>query len=72
MKLPEFGVSSSGQLGKPAGAGYRAELVLCKKFVEMHDLEQVVFGKGTACWFLLPADGPMRRMAENGRTRRYP
>jgi signal transduction histidine kinase len=52
--------SSSSRRAQGTGLG----LALCKKFVEMHGGTigaDSVFGKGTALWFLLPADGPMRR-----------
>jgi signal transduction histidine kinase len=52
--------SSSSRRAQGTGLG----LALCKKFVEMHGGTigaDSVFGKGTAFWFLLPADGPVRR-----------
>ena len=52
--------SSSSRRAQGTGLG----LALCKKFVDMHGGTigaDSVFGKGTAFWFLLPADGPMRR-----------
>jgi signal transduction histidine kinase len=52
--------SSSSRRAQGTGLG----LALCKKFVEMHGGTigaDSVYGKGTAFWFLLPADGPMRR-----------
>jgi signal transduction histidine kinase len=54
--------SSSSRRAQGTGLG----LALCKKFVEMHGGTigaDSVFGKGTALWFLLPADGPLRRVA---------
>jgi signal transduction histidine kinase len=54
--------SSSSRRAQGTGLG----LALCKKFVEMHGGTigaDSVYGKGTACWFLLPVDGPMRRTA---------
>jgi signal transduction histidine kinase len=53
--------SSSSRRAQGTGLG----LALCKKFVEMHGGTigaDSVFGKGTAFWFLLPADGPVRRV----------
>jgi signal transduction histidine kinase len=53
--------SSSSRRTQGTGLG----LALCKKFVEMHGGSigaDSVYGKGTAFWFLLPADGPMRRV----------
>jgi signal transduction histidine kinase len=52
--------SSSSRRAQGTGLG----LALCKKFVEMHGGTigaDSVFGKGAAFWFLLPADGPIRR-----------
>jgi signal transduction histidine kinase len=52
--------SSASRRAQGTGLG----LALCKKFVEMHGGTigaDSVYGKGTAFWFLLPADGPMRR-----------
>ncbi|HEU4681266.1 MAG TPA: GAF domain-containing sensor histidine kinase [Gemmatimonadales bacterium] len=52
--------SSSSRRAQGTGLG----LALCKKFVEMHGGTigaDSVYGKGTAVWFLLPAEGPMRR-----------
>jgi signal transduction histidine kinase len=54
--------SSSSRRAQGTGLG----LALCKKFVEMHGGTigaDSVFGKGAAFWFLLPAEGPMRRAA---------
>jgi signal transduction histidine kinase len=53
--------SSSSRRAQGTGLG----LALCKKFVEMHGGTigaDSVYGKGTAFWFLLPAEGPMRRV----------
>jgi signal transduction histidine kinase len=53
--------SSSSRRAQGTGLG----LALCKKFVEMHGGTigaDSVYGKGTAFWFLLPADGPLRRI----------
>jgi len=53
--------SSASRRAQGTGLG----LALCKKFVEMHGGTigaDSVLGKGTAFWFLLPADGPIRRM----------
>jgi signal transduction histidine kinase len=39
-------------------------LALCKKFVEMHGGTigaDSIFGTGAAFWFILPAEGPVRR-----------
>ena len=52
--------SSASRRAQGSGLG----LALCKKFVEMHGGTigaDSVYGKGTALWFLLPAEGPMRR-----------
>jgi signal transduction histidine kinase len=54
--------SSASRRAQGTGLG----LALCKKFVEMHGGTigaDSVYGKGTALWFLLPADGPVRRSA---------
>ncbi len=54
--------SSASRRAQGTGLG----LALSKKFVEMHGGTigaDSVYGKGTALWFLLPADGPMRRSA---------
>jgi signal transduction histidine kinase len=54
--------SSSSRRAQGTGLG----LALCKKFVEMHGGTigaDSVFGKGAAFWFLLPAEGPVRRPA---------
>jgi signal transduction histidine kinase len=52
--------SSSSRRAQGTGLG----LALCKKFVEMHGGTigaDSVYGKGAAFWFLLPAEGPVRR-----------
>ena len=52
--------SSASRRAQGSGLG----LALCKKFVEMHGGTigaDSVYGKGAAFWFLLPAEGPMRR-----------
>ena len=52
--------SSASRRAQGTGLG----LALCKKFVEMHGGTigaDSVFGKGAAFWFLLPAEGPVRR-----------
>ena len=52
--------SSSSRRAQGTGLG----LALCKKFVEMHGGTigaDSVYGKGAAFWFLLPADGPIRK-----------
>ena len=54
--------SSASRRAQGTGLG----LALCKKFVEMHGGTigaDSVYGKGTALWFLLPVDGPVRRSA---------
>jgi signal transduction histidine kinase len=54
--------SSSSRRAQGSGLG----LALCKKFVEMHGGTigaDSVYGKGTAMWFLLPAEGPVRRLS---------
>ena len=58
----EFSQVDSSPSRRAQGTGLG--LALCKKFVEMHGGTigaDSVFGKGTAFWFLLPAEGPMRR-----------
>jgi signal transduction histidine kinase len=53
--------SSASRRAQGSGLG----LALCKKFVELHGGTigaDSVYGKGTAIWFLLPAEGPMRRV----------
>jgi signal transduction histidine kinase len=55
--------SSASRRAQGTGLG----LALCKKFVEMHGGTigaDSVFGKGAAFWFLLPAEGPVRRTAK--------
>ena len=55
--------SSASRRAQGSGLG----LALCKKFVEMHGGTigaDSVYGKGTAFWFLLPAEGPIRRTAQ--------
>jgi signal transduction histidine kinase len=52
--------SSSSRQAQGTGLG----LALCKKFVELHGGTigaDSVLGKGTAVWFLLPVDGPIRK-----------
>jgi signal transduction histidine kinase len=52
--------SSASRRAQGTGLG----LALCKKFVEMHGGTigaDSVYGKGAAFWFLLPAEGPLRR-----------
>jgi signal transduction histidine kinase len=52
--------SSSSRRAQGTGLG----LALCKKFVELHGGTigaDSVYGRGAAFWFLLPADGPVRR-----------
>jgi signal transduction histidine kinase len=54
--------SSASRRAQGTGLG----LALCKKFVEMHGGTigaDSVYGKGAAFWFLLPAEGPLRRTA---------
>jgi signal transduction histidine kinase len=54
--------SSASRRAQGTGLG----LALCKKFVEMHGGTigaDSVYGKGAAFWFLLPAEGPLRRSA---------
>jgi signal transduction histidine kinase len=54
--------SSSSRRAQGTGLG----LALCKKFVEMHGGTigaDSIYGRGAAFWFLLPADGPLRRSA---------
>jgi signal transduction histidine kinase len=53
--------SSSSRRAQGTGLG----LALCKKFVEMHGGTigaDSVYGTGTAFWFLLPVEGPIRRV----------
>jgi signal transduction histidine kinase len=52
--------SSASRRAQGTGLG----LALCKKFVEMHGGTigaDSVYGKGAAFWFILPAEGPVRR-----------
>jgi signal transduction histidine kinase len=52
--------SSASRRAQGTGLG----LALCKKFVEMHGGTigaDSIFGRGAAFWFLLPAEGPVRR-----------
>jgi signal transduction histidine kinase len=59
--------SSSSRRAQGTGLG----LALCKKFVELHGGTigaDSVYGKGAAFWFLLPADGPVRRATAVERT----
>jgi signal transduction histidine kinase len=52
--------SSSSRRAQGTGLG----LALCKKFVEMHGGTigaDSIYGKGATFWFLLPAEGPVRR-----------
>jgi signal transduction histidine kinase len=54
--------SSASRRAQGTGLG----LALCKKFVDMHGGTigaDSVYGRGTAFWFLLPAEGPVRRTA---------
>jgi signal transduction histidine kinase len=54
--------SSASRRAQGTGLG----LALCKKFVEMHGGTigaDSIFGRGAALWFLLPAEGPLRRTA---------
>ena len=54
--------SSASRRAQGTGLG----LALCKKFVEMHGGTigaDSIFGRGAAFWFLLPAEGPLRRTA---------
>ena len=58
----EFSQVDSSPSRRAQGTGLG--LALCKKFVEMHGGTigaDSVFGKGSAFWLLLPAEGPMRR-----------
>ncbi|MEP7226482.1 MAG: ATP-binding protein [Gemmatimonadales bacterium] len=60
----EFSQVDSSPSRRAQGTGLG--LALCKKFVEMHGGAigaESVYGKGTAFWFLLPTDGPVRRAA---------
>lgn len=58
----EFSQVDSSVSRRAQGTGLG--LALCKKFVEMHGGTigaDSVYGKGAAFWFLLPAEGPIRR-----------
>jgi len=60
----EFSQVDSSNSRRAQGTGLG--LALCKKFVEMHGGTigaDSVYGRGTAFWFLLPAEGPVRRTA---------
>jgi signal transduction histidine kinase len=61
--FPEFSQVDSSASRRAQGTGLG--LALCKKFVEMHGGTigaDSVYGKGAAFWFLLPAEGPLRRV----------
>jgi signal transduction histidine kinase len=58
----EFSQVDSSPSRRTQGTGLG--LALCKKFVEMHGGTigaDSIFGRGASFWFLLPADGPVRR-----------
>jgi signal transduction histidine kinase len=58
----EFSQVDSSPSRRAQGTGLG--LALCKKFVEMHGGTigaDSIFGRGAAFWFLLPAEGPVRR-----------
>jgi signal transduction histidine kinase len=58
----EFSQVDSSPSRRAQGTGLG--LALCKKFVEMHGGTigaDSIFGRGTSFWFLLPAEGPLRR-----------
>ena len=60
----EFSQVDSSPSRRAQGTGLG--LALCKKFVEMHGGTigaDSIFGRGAAFWFLLPAEGPVRRTA---------
>jgi signal transduction histidine kinase len=60
----EFSQVDSSNSRRAQGTGLG--LALCKKFVEMHGGTigaDSIFGRGAAFWFLLPAEGPLRRTA---------
>jgi signal transduction histidine kinase len=58
----EFSQVDSSPSRRAQGTGLG--LALCKKFVEMHGGTigaDSIFGRGASFWFLLPAEGPLRR-----------